>query len=533
MPFNSSPRPQGLPPVPLTELAALVQAELREPGVASLSTISGITLRSGDVQPADLFAAVQGGQIHGATVIGCAIEAGAGAVLTDDAGARIAGSITVPMLVVPDPRAVLGLLAARIYGDPSKSLKIIGVTGTSGKTTTSYLIEAGLRACGRRTGVIGTVETRIGDEVLPSVFTTPEAPDLQALLAVMVQHGVQAVAMEVSSHALSMGRVSATGFAIGAFTNLSQDHLDFHGDMESYFRAKELLFDGRALTGVVDVDDAYGYRLARDHPDLVTVSAAGEPDADWQLDSVQTTPSGVQHLRISGPAGQQLTVDLALPGAFNISNALVAIACLDAAGFDPIRSAAAISGVVVPGRMQAVDGGQDYLAIVDYAHKPAALEAVLGAIRGAVTGRIIVVVGAGGDRDKTKREVMGSVSSQNADLVFVTDDNPRSEDPSCIRAEIIAGALTHPDSAGRVHEVGDRRAAIRAAVDAAGPGDAVLIAGKGHEQGQYVGDQVLPFSDVAELLAALRKSTGQDVTGQDVTGQDGADDGQIRQDEVK
>lgn len=506
MPFNPSPRPEGLPPVALTELATLIRADLRlSNSSAEQSPVTGITLRSGEVQSGDVFAAIQGSRSHGAQAIGAALAAGAVAILTDDAGARIAGPIPVPLLIVPDPRSVLGMLAARIYGDPSASLKIIGITGTSGKTTTSYLVEAGLRACGQRTGVIGTVETRIGDDVLPSAFTTPEAPDLQALLAVMVQQGVHAVAMEVSSHALSMGRVSATRFEVGAFTNLSQDHLDFHGDMESYFQAKELLFDGRAKTGVVDLDDVYGHRLSRTHPDVVTISAAAEADADWQLDQVKTGAGGVQHLVISGPAGQQLTVNLALPGAFNISNAMVALACLDAAGFDAKKSAAAISGVVVPGRMQTVDGGQDFLALVDYAHKPAALEAVLNAVRDAITGRIIVVVGAGGDRDKGKRQVMGSVASERADLIFITDDNPRSENPSSIRAEIMAGALTHPDSAGRLHEIGDRRAAIRAAVAAADPGDAVLIAGKGHEQGQYVGDQVLPFSDVDELLAALQE----------------------------
>ncbi|WP_206426122.1 UDP-N-acetylmuramoyl-L-alanyl-D-glutamate--2,6-diaminopimelate ligase [Nakamurella antarctica] len=481
--------------------------------------VTGITLRSGEVLPGDVFAAVVGSKTHGARSIPEAVAAGAVAVLTDQAGAEIAAEyaclgVKVPtVLVVSDPRVVLGAAASMIYRNPSEKLTIIGVTGTSGKTTITYLVEAGLRACGQRTGVIGTVETRIGDEVVPSDFTTPEAPDLQALLAVMVQAGVQSVAMEVSSHALALGRVAGIEFAVGAFTNLSQDHLDFHGDMESYFQAKELLFDGRSRAGVVDIDDEYGRRLAAGHPEFTTVSAAGAT-ADWQLEHSEVAPSGVSLLKINGPADLTVAVALALPGTFNISNTLIALGAVAAAGFDPVVAAAAISGVVVPGRMQAVDGGQSFLAVVDYAHKPAALKAVLSAIRESVRGKVIVVFGAGGDRDIGKRQVMGSVAGESADLIYVTDDNPRSEDPASIRQEIMLGALTHPNTAGRLHEIGDRRQAIRAAVAAAVPGDAVVIAGKGHELGQYVGEKIIPFSDVAELTAALVDARAKLITNE-------------------
>ncbi len=464
--------------------------------------VTGLTLRAHEVRPGDLFAALRGSRAHGARYAGEAIAAGAVALLTDPAGAALAGSDTgVPTLVVDDPRAVLGPLAAQVYGRPSESLAIIGVTGTSGKTTTCYLIEAALAAAGRTTGLIGTVQTRIAGEALPSSFTTPEAPDLQALFAIMLERGVQAVAMEVSSHALALGRVGGTRFAVGSFTNLSQDHLDFHADMEEYFAAKSLLFDGRADAAVIDIDDSYGARLAAAHPDAATVSAAGNPAASWALTEVSAGPLGAQHLRFRGPGGLDLTAELALPGRFNVANALTAVACVQAAGLDPLAAAASLAGVVVPGRMQRVDAGQDYLAVVDYAHKPAALAAVLAAVRGGTTGRIILVVGAGGDRDTGKRPVMGAEGAGGADMLIVTDDNPRSEDPAAIRSAILTGARAV--AGAEIVEIGDRRDAIRAAVAAARPGDAVVIAGKGHEQGQDVGGVVHPFSDADELAAAI------------------------------
>ncbi len=487
--------------------------------------LTGITLRAQDARPGDLFAALPGTRAHGAQFARDAVAAGAVAVLTDPVGAaaleaeyaRATGTGTpddalagqrVPVLVTDNPRSLLGDIATVIYGDPSGRLAVVGITGTSGKTTTCYLLEAALAADGSKTGLIGTVQTRIDGEVAPSALTTPEAPDLQALFAVMAERGVSVVAMEVSSHALSLGRVSGTTFALGAFTNLSQDHLDFHHDMEEYFAAKALLFDGRARRHVIDIDDPYGARLAAAHPDALTVSGSGNPAASWSVDAVRVSATGIQHVTLRGPGDRVVTLDLALPGAFNVSNAALAMACIDGLGRDVQQAADALTGVVVPGRMERVDAGQDFMAVVDYAHKPAALAAVLDAIRDGLAGRLIVVVGAGGDRDTGKRPVMGAEAAARADLLIVTDDNPRSEDPAEIRAQVLAGAqASNGGAAGppraEVLEIGDRRKAIRAAVAAARTGDAVVIAGKGHELGQDVAGVVHPFSDRVELTAAL------------------------------
>jgi len=491
--------------------------------------ITGITHRAQQSRPGDMFAALPGSQAHGSSFARDAVRAGAVAILTDPAGAvALHGvatdrAVRVPVLVVDRPRAVLGAVASAVYGDPSRQLTVVGITGTSGKTTTCYLLDAALAADGSTTGLIGTVETRIAGEVAPSALTTPEAPDLQALFAVMVERGVRAVAMEASSHALALGRVAGTSYAVGAFTNLSQDHLDFHHDMRQYFEAKSLLFDGRAARHVIMVDDPWGERLASAHPGAITVSGVGGP-ADWAAIHVTPGPDGRQHVTLRGPSGRLVTLDLALPGAFNVANAALALACVDVLGRDVQQAADAMAAVSVPGRMERVSAGQEFLAVVDYAHKPAALAAVLDAISVGLTGRLIVLIGAGGERDAGKRPVMGAEAARRADLVIVTDDNPRSEDPARIRAEVIAGARGFANSTAgadatdgtdgtagtsraaresEVLEIPDRRAAIRAAVHAARAGDAVVIAGKGHERGQNVGGVVHSFSDRDELTAAL------------------------------
>ncbi|WP_395726474.1 UDP-N-acetylmuramoyl-L-alanyl-D-glutamate--2,6-diaminopimelate ligase [Nakamurella sp.] len=506
----SAPRPQDPVGATLAAVAALIGARLA-PGdePASDLRLTGVTLRAQDVRPGDLFAALPGSRAHGAQYAGQAIELGARAVLTDDAGAALLAGTTTTQLIVDHPRAHLGVVARLIYGDPSSHLAVVGVTGTSGKTTTCFMLEAALAADGSRSGVIGTVQTRIDGVVTPSALTTPEAPDLQALLAVMVERGVGAVAMEVSSHALALGRVGGTRFAVGAFTNLSQDHLDFHHDMEDYFRAKSMLFDGRAARHVICVDTEWGARLAADHPDTLTVSSRAGA-ADWSVTSVDVAANGIQAVLLAGPGDRTVRVDLAIPGAFNVSNAAVAIACVDALGRDVQQAADAIGGVTVPGRMERVDAGQDFLAVVDYAHKPGALAAVLDAIRDGLTGRLIVAVGAGGDRDTGKRPLMGAECAARADVLIVTDDNPRSEVPADIRTQVLAGA--RPAAAGRdvrIEEIGDRRAAIRRAVQLAGTGDAVVIAGKGHELGQDIGGVVHPFSDRTELAQALRSAMAE------------------------
>ncbi len=465
--------------------------------------VTGIAVRADAVRPGDLFAALPGGRAHGADFAATALAAGAVAVLTDPDGAtrptvRDGG---VPVLVHPRPRSVLGALAARIYGDPTAELAVIGVTGTAGKTTVTHLVEAGLHAAGRRTGLIGTVRTRIAGRDLASGLTTPDAPDLQALFATMREDGVTDVAIEVSSHALAQDRVAGVRFAVAAFTNLSHDHLDYHADMEEYFAAKALLFDGRARTEVVTIDDEWGNRLVR--PATVTVSTGGP--ATWQATEISAGAAGRQRFMVRGPH-PPTPVELRIPGTFNVGNALLALACLDAVGVPPRVAAPALGEVTVPGRMQPVDAGQPFLAVVDYAHKPAAVAALLDSLRSLTTGRIIVVLGAGGDRDAAKRPLMGAAAAQRAEVVVITDDNPRGEDPAAIRAAVLAGArrASSATGTGEVLEVGDRRAAIAEAVRRARPGDVVVVAGKGHETGQEVAGVRHRFDDAVELAAALR-----------------------------
>ncbi len=500
---TAPPRPTRIEPVPLTTLVARADARLvGAPENLSDVMTTGATLRAQHVLPGDLFAALPGARVHGADFADAAISAGAVAVLTDEAGAarpaiRDSG---IPVLVHDDPRGVLGAVAAWIYGEPSLHLAVLGVTGTSGKTTTTYMIDSGLRAAGLRTGLVGTVETRIAGERLASAFTTPEAPDLQALFAVMVERGVTHVPMEVSSHALALGRANGTRFAVGAFTNLSQDHLDFHRDMEDYFQAKALLFDGRSTAEVVCVDGEWGKRLVTPH----TITVATDGEADWTATGIRTSRSGEQSFTMHGPAGLDLAVTLPIPGSFNVANALLAAGCLHGAGVSPADIATGLSNVEVPGRMERVALGQDFTAVVDYAHKPAAVALALDAMRGRTDGRLIVVLGCGGDRDQAKRPMMGEAAARRADVLIATDDNPRTEDPAAIRAAMLGGARTVPaGERGEVVEVGDRRAAIETAVAQARPGDVVVIAGKGHETGQEINGVVHPFSDRDELRAAI------------------------------
>jgi UDP-N-acetylmuramoyl-L-alanyl-D-glutamate--2,6-diaminopimelate ligase len=506
-------RPASCAGVPLSTLVAQVGAVPAEGSSTSDLPITGVTLRAQDVQPGDLFAALPGGATHGARFFPDAVERGAVAVLTDASGLaqlnRDAGA--VPVLVHPEPRSVLGELAATVYGHPSERLAVIGVTGTSGKTTTTYLIEAGLRSAGRTAGLIGTVGLRINGVDIPSALTTPEAPALQALLAVMAERGVDTVVMEVSSHALTLGRVDGVHFAVGAFTNLSRDHLDFHPTMEDYFEAKARLFDpaspSRARRAVVCVDDDAGRAMARRADKVTTVSTKGRP-ADWRAEGVTAgagelgaPPASGGEFTAVDPAGVHHRLRIALPGDYNIANCLVALAILDTVGVSPEQASTGLRHTQVPGRLERIDRGQNFLALVDYAHKPGALQEVLRTLR-RPAGRLAVVFGAGGDRDPGKRAPMGRVAAELADLVVVTDDNPRSEDPVAIRREILSGA-TEAGTAARVVEIGDRREAIDHAVAWADAGDVVLIAGKGHETGQTRAGHTQPFDDRVELAAAL------------------------------
>ncbi|MFL5960081.1 MAG: Mur ligase family protein [Gaiellaceae bacterium] len=422
------------------------------------------------VGPGALFFAVPGARFDGHEFAREAVSSGAVALVVE----RLL-EVTVPQLVVPDARAAMAPAADVFFGEPTRELEVVGVTGTSGKTTTSFLLFAILAAAGRRPGLLGTVEARVGGERRGVVRTTPEAIDLQRLFREMLDAGDRSCAMEASSHASVLHRLDSVRFAALVFTNLSQDHLDFHGDMESYFQAKRRLFlaEPRPIP-VLNVGDEHGRRLAEELPDAITFSA---DDAD-ALDGVA----------------------LKLRGSFNVENALGALFSARALGIDDEAIRRGLESVRgVPGRFESVDVGQPFHVIVDYAHKPGALENVLRAARDlAGAKRVLCVVGAGGDRDRGKRPVMGRLASRLADVAIVTSDNPRSEDPEAIAAEIASGAN------GRVEVELDRAAAIARVIELARPGDVVLIAGKGAEQGQELADRTVPFDDREAAKEALK-----------------------------
>ena len=471
------------------------------PGLAGV--VTGVTLDSRAVIPGDLYAALPGEKTHGARFAAQAVGSGAAAVLTDPAGSDLAGRLSVPTLVVADPRAVLGEVSALVYGHPARRLQTFAVTGTNGKTTVTYMLAAALRALGVPTGLIGTTGTWVGNDRLATVRTTPEAPDVQAILALMVDSGLRAVAMEVSSHALVLRRVDGIRFDISAFTNLSPDHLDFHAGMEDYFAAKAGLFTpARSGRAVINVDDDWGRRLASqlDIPHL-TYGFAG---ADWTPETVVSDAEGSHFTAVH--AGSAYPVHVGSPGRFNVVNSLAALAMLAEAGF-PSRDAAEALATFrgVPGRMQVVRATdpEDRLpvVIVDYAHTPDAVEGALTTVRPLTQGKIWCVLGCGGDRDASKRPAMGRIAAQLSDRVIVTDDNPRSEDAARIRASVLGGARQVPGADPR--EIGDRHEAIRVAVHGAVAGDTVMVLGKGHETGQEVGCRVLDFDDRVVARDAL------------------------------
>jgi UDP-N-acetylmuramoyl-L-alanyl-D-glutamate--2,6-diaminopimelate ligase len=422
------------------------------------------------VTPGALFFAVPGERADGHDFAAEAVERGAVALVVER---RL--DLPVPQVVVRDTRAAMAPAADVFFGEPTRELEVVGVTGTSGKTTTSFLLFAILAAAGRRPGLLGTVEARVGGERRGVVRTTPEAIDLQRVFREMLDAGDRSCAMEASSHASVLHRLDRVRFAVLIFTNLSQDHLDFHGDMEAYFEAKRRLFHVEPRpVAVVNVGDEHGRRLAEELPDAVTFSA----DDAGALDGIA----------------------LRLRGRFNVENALGALTAARALGIDEDAIRQGLESVRgVPGRFESVDAGQPFHVIVDYAHKPDALEKVLRAARDlAGENRVVCVVGAGGDRDRGKRAVMGRLASDLADVVIVTSDNPRSEDPEAIAAEIVSGAE------GEVEVELDRAAAIGRAVELARAGDVVLIAGKGAEQGQEFADRTVPFDDREAAKDALR-----------------------------
>jgi UDP-N-acetylmuramoyl-L-alanyl-D-glutamate--2,6-diaminopimelate ligase len=474
------------------DLRPLVAALAEARAIGDLDRVAlGLTHDSRAVRPGSIFVALRGERTDGHAFLARAVAAGAGAVVVDEAFAGAAqppaGAATI---VVPDTRRALSRLAAAFYGHPSRALTVVGVTGTNGKTTTTYLIEAILNAGGLRAGRIGTLGASFGETDWPLENTTPLASELQGLLAEMRERGAEAVAMEVSSHALALDRVADVDFAVGVLTNVTRDHLDFHPSFEAYAAAKRSLFE-LAAVAVVNADDACGRRWAGELERAVTYGLGS--GARVRADDVEIGAGG-SRFRVAG-----VDFSLPLPGRFNVSNALAALCVAREAGISDAVSARALAGALpVPGRMERfAAGGVDVL--VDYAHTPDALESVLRAAREGTRGRLVAVFGCGGDRDRGKRPEMGRIASALADRAFVTSDNPRTEDPQAIVDQILAGV---PDR-GRVAVELDRRTAIRRAIGEAAPGDLIVVAGKGHETYQIVGTTSAHFDDREEVRAAL------------------------------
>ncbi|GDX23709.1 UDP-N-acetylmuramoyl-L-alanyl-D-glutamate--2,6-diaminopimelate ligase [Actinomycetes bacterium] len=483
----------------LSEIANLIGSSEVISGKNDLR-IHGLTLDSNDVIEGDLFVALPGLKVHGAKFVESAVANGAVAVLTDSS-AEI--NIQVPVIRVANPRFWLGIVADKFYRNPSSAINVIGITGTNGKTTTSYLLQQIWEFNNRASGLIGTVETRIGDEIFPTIRTTPEAPELQSTFAIMRERHNLNVVIEVSSHALTLNRVEGTKFSAVAFTNLSQDHLDFHKNMEDYYQAKSRLFKfGFAEKAIINIDDSWGKRLF-DETEIEKISVSTHNDqANWKIIETSSNNSKVQ-LTITGPGGILLSIESPLIGDYNGANLLMALALAVESGIDPLAAADALNTAKgAPGRMESIDLGQSFSAIVDYAHTPDAVTAALKAVRGATKGKIIAVLGCGGDRDTTKRSLMGNSLISGADIAIFTSDNPRSENPLFILDQMHEGIQL----AENHYVIVDRREAIKFAVDNASRNDCVVILGKGHETGQEIMGKISPFDDRVELKNAIRSA---------------------------
>ncbi|MDO5618456.1 UDP-N-acetylmuramoyl-L-alanyl-D-glutamate--2,6-diaminopimelate ligase [Kocuria sp.] len=534
-------RPGGVSPISLGSMAAALDGQLLQvPETTDLQQVevSGISIDSRAVQPGDLYAALPGARFHGASFAAAAVNNGAAAILTDAAGGQLVADaqppVTVPIVLSQDPRAAVGDLAAHIYASQpvdGSGLSLFAVTGTNGKTTTTYFVNSILRALGETTGLIGTIEILAGDQQIPSTLTTPEAPTVHALLSVMRESGMTAASMEVSSHAIEFHRVDGVRYGVCGFTNLTQDHLDLHGTMQAYFEVKAELFTParteRAVVVVADDADTWGINMARharaqlgaENVDVFAMRGGVVADresgpqrrgADWTLHSM--TRRGIGHaFRLVHRDGRTLRVSTGLPGEFNVANAALATLMVLSSGvelerlqrvldeYDPLTTD-------VPGRMQLI--GTQPTAVVDFAHNPDALARALNAVDPPEgEGRVILVFGATGDRDKTKRPLMGEIAVREADVVIISDDDPHGEDPAAIRGEVLAGAHALMESgkarATEIHEIAPRSVAIRSAVRMAGRNDSVIVAGRGHETVQDIAGVDHPLDDRAELRAAL------------------------------
>jgi UDP-N-acetylmuramoyl-L-alanyl-D-glutamate--2,6-diaminopimelate ligase len=478
----------------LSELARVVPgASLRgDPA----TTVRDITADSRSVTPGTMFCCIRGATADGHDFAADAVSMGASALLVER---RV--DVEAAQVLVGSVRAAIGPLSSAVFGEPSSSMTVVGVTGTNGKTTSTFMLERAFEASGRPAGLIGTVEVHLAGEVLPVVYTTPEAPELQRLLSRMRDGGATAAAMEVSSHGLSMGRVAGTRFACALFTNLTRDHLDFHPTMESYEAAKASLFDAALSSrGAVNADDAAGRRIM-EGTRIPTTSFGIDAEADVRAEDIQLSRTGSRFVCAAGD--ERVPVEVRIAGRYNVSNALGVMAVFGALGLPLEAAADGIASLAgVPGRMESIDEAQPFTVLVDYAHTPDSLANVLRAAREVCDGELIAVFGCGGDRDRGKRPLMGRAAAELADHAIITSDNPRSEDPAAIISEISAGAR----ETGRRYEVeADRRAAIRLAVERARPGDVVVIAGKGHETGQKFADRIVPFDDRDVAREELRR----------------------------
>jgi UDP-N-acetylmuramoyl-L-alanyl-D-glutamate--2,6-diaminopimelate ligase len=475
--------------------------------------IASLAYDSREVTPGALFFCVRGLSHDGHDFAAQACARGAAALVVE----RPLG-MDVPEVEVLSAREAMGAAAARFFDEPSERLSLVGITGTNGKTTTAFMVRELLERVGVACGLLGTVKSVVGGRELPVRRTTPEAIDLQAALREMVDAGDRACAIEVSSHALALRRTAGLRFAAAVFTNLTQDHLDFHADMEEYFQAKRLLFvpegpGGERRPGgvaAINVGDPYGRRLAGELPDALTYAVEGEASAAGYMARDVRVHGSSTHFRVESPEGSH-EVALPMPGRFNVANALSALAALHGLGYELDALVEALrEPIAVPGRLEPVQGGQGFSVLVDYAHTPDALARVLANVRelaDASHGRVLCVMGAGGDRDRGKRAPMGAAAAEGADVLIVTSDNPRSEDPEAIIAQVMAGAR-QAGSQGQTEAIPDRRAAIARAIALAERGDVVLIAGKGHERGQELaGGRVVAFDDRAVAREALLAET--------------------------
>ena len=459
--------------------------------------ISGVSINAQKVVPGDLFIAFAGANTHGISYLEQAISNGAVAVLSDK---KIEASI--PSFIHPKPREIVGAISAWLYGHPFESLKAVGITGTNGKTTTANLVKQIWQLNSIKSGLIGTLGVEIADEKLESARTTPEADDLQAIAAAMVEQGCKNLVMEVSSHAIDQGRIKGAKYEVVAFSNLTQDHLDYHLSMENYFQAKANLFATEyAKAAVINIDDSYGKKLSKQVKIPVVTVSRKESTADLYLAKAEIK-NGLYQVEIKSKSGEILSENFALLGDYNLDNLLLAVAIVSSAGLSLDKIASTISKLQsVPGRLESINAGQKFTALVDYAHTPDAVERVIATVKSATNGKIIGVLGCGGDRDASKRSLMGHALFNGCDLAIFTSDNPRSESAEAILKQMTAGIDLGKKGLVEL----DRKSAINLAVENAQSGDVVLLMGKGHESGQEVNSVVTPFDDRVELAESIKR----------------------------